>query len=57
MQRPKAQEAANVLWGLATLGHLAGAEVLNCVSLHFKSLTQHADTKQRPKAQEASNVL
>ncbi|KAL3149824.1 hypothetical protein ABBQ38_013645 [Trebouxia sp. C0009 RCD-2024] len=56
-QRPNAQEAANVLWALATMGHQAAAEMVNAVCLHFARLTQHADAKQRPTAQAAAITL
>ena len=57
-QRPSAQQAANVLWALATMGHPAAtAQVVGAICLHFACLTQHSDAQQHPTAQACANVL
>ncbi|KAL3149853.1 hypothetical protein ABBQ38_013674 [Trebouxia sp. C0009 RCD-2024] len=57
-QLPNAQECANLVWALATMGHPAATtKVVDPVCLRFTSLTRHADMQQRPTAQGAANVL
>ncbi|KAL3149818.1 hypothetical protein ABBQ38_013640 [Trebouxia sp. C0009 RCD-2024] len=57
-QLPNAQECANVIWALATMGHPAATtELVNTVCLRFDRLTQHEDNNQRPTAQNAANML
>ncbi|KAL3149804.1 hypothetical protein ABBQ38_013629 [Trebouxia sp. C0009 RCD-2024] len=57
-RRPNAQNAANLVWALATLHHPAAtSELLDCACCHFGSLVQHPDARQRPMAQGVANVL
>ena len=57
-QRPSAQQAANVLWAFATMGHPAAtAQVVGAICFHIGRLTQHPDAEQRPNAQACANVL
>ncbi|KAL3149807.1 hypothetical protein ABBQ38_013632 [Trebouxia sp. C0009 RCD-2024] len=57
-RRPNAQDAANLVWALATMHHPAAtSELLDCVCSHFGGLVQHPDAQQRPQAQNIANVL
>jgi len=56
--RPNAQEAANVVWALATLGHYpADKDLLDVVCNHFVRLIRQHDDSKRPNQQEAANIL
>ncbi|KAL3149785.1 hypothetical protein ABBQ38_013611 [Trebouxia sp. C0009 RCD-2024] len=56
-RHPNAQNAANLVWALATMHHPAAtSELLDCVCRHFGSLVQSLDAWQRPTAQGVANV-
>ena len=57
-QQPNAQEAANMLWAFAAMGHPAAtAQVVSAIFSHFACLTLHSDAQQRPKAQGCANAM
>jgi len=57
-KRPDAQEAANVVWAVATLGREpADKGLVDAVCKHFAMLIKHHDVFKRPSAQEAANVM
>ena len=57
-QQPNAQEAANVLWAFATMGHPAAtAQVVGAICSHFGRLIESPIAQPRPSAQEVANLL
>ena len=57
-QQPKAQEAANVLWAFATMGHPAAtAQVVDAICLHFGRLVDSPTAQPRPDAQAVANLV
>ncbi len=57
-RQPNAQEAANFLWALATLGYEpADKGLVDAVCDHFAMLIKHHDENKQPNAQEAANVV
>ena len=57
-QRPKAQEAANLVWALATMHHAAAtAELFDLLCEYFAGLTQESDAQLCPNAQNVANVM
>ena len=58
VQQAAAQEAANLVWALATMHHAAAThELLDLVCQYFAGLMHHPDARQRPKAQEVAVVM
>lgn len=58
LQRPAAQDYADLLNALATWGHPAATpEVVDLISLQFAHLAQHPDIGQRPDAQACARLL
>jgi len=57
-RQPNAQEDANLLWALATLGHEpADKGLIDVVFKHFVMLIRHHDAQKRPTSQGVSNVM
>ena len=57
-KRPNAQNCANFLWALATLGHEpADKDLVDAVCNHYARLTKHHDDSKRPNQQGAANML
>ena len=57
-RQSNAQEDANFLWALATLGHEpADKGLIDAVCNHFAMLIKHHDDSKRPNAQEAANAV
>ena len=56
--QPNAQNCANFMWALATLGHEpADKGLADAVCAHFARLIRHHDDTKRPNAQEVANLL
>ena len=56
--QPNAQEYANFMWALATLGHEpADKGLADAVCNHFARLIRHHDARKRPDSQAVSNVM
>ena len=56
--QPNAQDCANFLWALATLGHDPSDQRLtDAVCDHFAMLIKHHDESKRPNAQNCANLL
>ncbi len=57
-RQPNAQDCANFLWALATLGHDPSDQSLtDAVCDHFAMLIKHHDESKRPNAQNCANLL
>ena len=57
-RQPRAQNCANSLWALATLGHEpADKGLVDAVCNHFAMLIKHHDAQRQPNAQESANVI
>ena len=56
--QPSAQNCANFVWALDSLGHYPKDKgLVDAVCGHFARLIKHRDQSKRPKAQEAANVV
>ena len=56
--QPDAQNCANFMWALATLGHdPADKGLADAVCNHFARLIRHHDARKRPTSQHVSNVM
>ncbi len=56
--QPNAQDCANFMWALATLGHEpADKGLVDAVCNHFARLIKHRDDSKRPNAQAAANIM
>ena len=56
--QPRAQECANSLWALATLGHeRADKGLADAVCNHFARLIRHRDARKQPNAQDCANFM
>lgn len=56
--RPNAQNCANFLWSLATMGHPAATtEVVHAVNLYMCALLRSQDKRVCPNAQDIANIL
>ena len=56
--QPNAQDCANFLWALATLGHEpADKGLVDAVCAHFVRLIRHYDDSKQPNAQEGANFM
>ncbi len=57
-RQPNAQECANFVWALATLGHEpADKGLVDAVCYHFARLIKHRDDSKQPNAQGAANIM
>ena len=56
--QPSAQNCANVVWALATLGHEpADKGLIDDVCNHFARLIKHLEESKRPNAQQSANIV